>query len=317
MLCKKCGAEINEGSKFCGKCGAEVTPDVGTAEKPSVSLNIKSDKRKVPVWVIGVVAVAVIGIIAIIGFISVSGFHLKHEWTEATCTEPRTCVAGGETEGDPFGHTWMEASCTKPKTCSVCGETEGKALGHEWIEATCADARTCSVCGETEGKALGHNWIDATCTEPETCKVCGETQGQPAGHTWEEATCLVPAACTKCGVTEGGIGDHKYDSEYKCIYCGKIGAIELTRDNYSDYLIITHTGSSISVRSRGNYTFIDCIVGGSYVYNSINMGGVLAGSGMNWSLSLDSDGNASGNFYQLTSGIDIGIGKISGYVVIE
>jgi len=27
-------------------------------------------------------------------------------------------------------HQWSQATCTLPKTCSLCNKTEGKALGH-------------------------------------------------------------------------------------------------------------------------------------------------------------------------------------------
>lgn len=86
---------------------------------------------------------------------------MKHEWVEATCTEPRTCSAGGETEGEALGHTWVEAACTEPKTCSVCGETEGEALGHEWQEATYESPKTCSVCSLTEGEPLPQPYAEA------------------------------------------------------------------------------------------------------------------------------------------------------------
>ena len=86
---------------------------------------------------------------------SLAGCGHKHEWKEATCTEPKTCATCGETEGEPLGHTWVEATCTEPKTCSVCGETEGEPLGHTWVDATETEPKTCSVCGLTEGEPLG------------------------------------------------------------------------------------------------------------------------------------------------------------------
>ena len=46
----------------------------------------------------------------------------EHEWTEATCTEPKTCSVCGETEGDPLGHDFSEASFFKRGVCSRCGE---------------------------------------------------------------------------------------------------------------------------------------------------------------------------------------------------
>ena len=83
-----------------------------------------------------------------------TGCHINHDWQEATCTTPRTCLKGGETEGDALGHTWIEATCITPKTCSVCGETEGDALEHTWIEADYENPKTCSICGTTEGEKL-------------------------------------------------------------------------------------------------------------------------------------------------------------------
>ena len=134
-------------------------------------------------------------------------FH-QHTWRDATCTEPKTCIGCGETEGEALGHTWVDATCIEPKTCSVCGATEGGALGHTWVEATCTEPKTCSVCGATEGEALGHTWAEATCTEPKTCSVCSATEGEALGHTavWEikeadivAATRIMKLVCSVCG----------------------------------------------------------------------------------------------------------------------
>ena len=34
----------------------------------------------------------------------------------------------------PCEHEWTEATCFDPKTCTRCGETEGEALGHKWTD---------------------------------------------------------------------------------------------------------------------------------------------------------------------------------------
>ena len=83
-----------------------------------------------------------------------TGCHMSHEWQEATCTTPRTCKVGGETEGEALGHTWIDATCTMPRTCSVCAATEGEALGHDLTEANYQQAATCTVCGEIVGEPL-------------------------------------------------------------------------------------------------------------------------------------------------------------------
>lgn len=115
--------------------------------------------------------------------IVIAAWPCDHEWAEATCTEPATCIKCGETEGSALGHDWQEATCTEPKTCSRCGETRGD-VSHTWVDATCTEPATCSRCGETDGEALGHtveDWtvdVEATCTsegsKSGTCTVCGE-----------------------------------------------------------------------------------------------------------------------------------------------
>lgn len=100
-------------------------------------------------------------------------------------------------------HEWVEATCTAPKSCIKCGKTEGEALPHQWTEATCSAPKTCSVCGLTEGEKLPHTWADATCYEPKTCTVCGVTEGEPAGHMLSVADYQNPATCLICGETVG------------------------------------------------------------------------------------------------------------------
>ena len=109
-----------------------------------------------------------------------SGCCLKHEWAEATCDAPKTCIKCGETEGESLGHEWTEATCETPKNCARCGKTEGDALGHNWIEADCETPKTCSRCIKTEGEALGHKWLENTPNyqQPKTCEVCGKTEGE-------------------------------------------------------------------------------------------------------------------------------------------
>lgn len=100
-------------------------------------------------------------------------------------------------------HDWSEATCTAPKTCAKCGATEGSAAGHSWNEATCTAPKTCKTCGKSEGKAAEHSWSEATCTAPKACKVCGKTEGSVSGHSWKGATETTSKICTLCGASEG------------------------------------------------------------------------------------------------------------------
>ena len=117
-----------------------------------------------------------------------------HAWTEATCTEPKTCSLCGAIEGEPEGHDFTEATCTEPKTCSRCGASEGEPKEHDLSGVTCTEAGVCPRCGKTT-EPLGHDWVEATCTLPKTCRRCGLTEGEAPGHRMEDGV------CTQCGYT--------------------------------------------------------------------------------------------------------------------
>lgn len=91
-----------------------------------------------------------------------------HDWQDADCTSPRTCISCGETDGSALGHQWQEANCIMPRTCTVCGETSGAAADHHWIAASYSSPAYCDVCGITDGLSLGMPVIK--------CKVLGDSQ---------------------------------------------------------------------------------------------------------------------------------------------
>ena len=64
----------------------------------------------------------------------------KHEWADATCKTPKTCMSCGKTTGtiEPYHHQWKDATCVAPKICSLCGQTEGVALTtHKFVNDEC------------------------------------------------------------------------------------------------------------------------------------------------------------------------------------
>lgn len=70
-------------------------------------------------------------LLTIVMFLStLAGCSCEHEWSDATCTEPKICTKCEATEGDPAGHSWTDATCTSPKTCTSCNAIEGESLGH-------------------------------------------------------------------------------------------------------------------------------------------------------------------------------------------
>ena len=132
----------------------------------------------------------------------------KHDFTEATCSAPKTCKKCGETEGNPV-HQWKDATCTAPKTCKECGKTEGGMRSHSWAAATCTTPKTCKVCGATDGESLPHKWVEATCVTSKVCGSCGTGGGGPIPHN-EVVVPRVEATCVTYG----------YSAGKKCADCG-------------------------------------------------------------------------------------------------
>ena len=86
--------------------------------------------------------------------VAFSSCTCKHEWTNPTCTDPKTCTLCGDVEGAALLHNWKPATCTSPKICDNCSETEGEPMEHNWQDATPEKPKTCADCGATEGEKL-------------------------------------------------------------------------------------------------------------------------------------------------------------------
>ena len=95
------------------------------------------------------------------------------------------------TDEKPCEHNWTDATCTAPKTCSECGETDGAALGHNAIEVF-GQAPTCTEPGQT-------NFVYCDVCDKNLSEA---KEIAPLGHT-EETVAGKPATCTEAGKTEG------------------------------------------------------------------------------------------------------------------
>ncbi len=160
----------------------------------------------------------------------------EHQWTDATCTTPKTCSLCGKTEGKLAEHalvtdpsvdpTCTEAGKTTGEHCSVCGEvvkqqTEINASGHSWQAATCIKAAYCTICGTESGAKLDHDFADATCQSPKICKRCETKEGSALPHDYADATCIEAKTCNNCGAKDGEPLGHTY-SNNKCIRCKQV-----------------------------------------------------------------------------------------------
>lgn len=125
----------------------------------------------------------------------------SHNYTDATCGEPKTCAVCGITEGDPLGHTYADGLCVHcgekmpgfgdTDDCShVCEKT-----GH--IAPTCTEdgsyTYSCTKCDFSYVQIIpspGHHIVEASCEKPKACTLCGEAFEDSLGHRYEKGTCI-------------------------------------------------------------------------------------------------------------------------------
>ena len=162
---------------------------------------------------------------------------ITHDYTDATCTAPKTCTVCGVTEGEARGHNYVSV-VTDPDcissgyttyTCSTCGDSyitnEVIALGHDYDHAC---DTTCNRCYET--RTITHDYTDATCTAPKTCKVCGVTSGSALGHTY---TNDCDGTCNRCDHKRTPY-PHVYTHELCDVDCDVCGAVRTAPHLYTD-----------------------------------------------------------------------------------
>lgn len=111
-------------------------------------------------------------------------------FADEACTTPTTPDAQSV---KALGHDYTDATCSAPKTCKRegCDKTLGKAKDHSWLEPTCTDPYTCENCGATEAEALGHKYANACSTQCTRCKA-DITPGEHADNNGDRF-------CDACG----------------------------------------------------------------------------------------------------------------------
>ena len=160
------------------------------------------------------ILIKIISLILILSLTSCQGDKVcAHEWTDATCKTPRTCVKCNVTEGSVGDHVYTDATCENAQECKYCGVWYGLSLGHKYDPATCYKPKTCQRCGKQVGE-VSHTYCDATCTDPIICENCGQQTGEPIGHSpvtvVVDPTCSLDGAyttsCTECNeILESGV----------------------------------------------------------------------------------------------------------------
>lgn len=88
-------------------------------------------------------------LLAALILLALTGCCLLHEWSEADCANPQTCMYCGEQRGSPLPHQWTDATCTRAQECELCGQTAGAPLDHLWIDVPGESYKYCGLCDTT------------------------------------------------------------------------------------------------------------------------------------------------------------------------
>lgn len=206
-------------------------------------------------WLISVLGLLV-ALVCMAGFAACDNNDTcEHQWgdwtvtTKATCTEAgiseRKCTACGQTETstlEALGHDWTQATCSTPKTCKACAATDGEAAPHTYTLETVKDealksAASCTgaavyykscTCGAissqdadtfSSGDALAHH--DSEGDNDHACDTCGAAD--ITSHTFGEDACDTPAICSECGAAADQVPEHTdANLDHICDHnCGK------------------------------------------------------------------------------------------------
>ena len=182
----------------------------------------------------------------------VNGLANGHKVTGYNCVDTLKCNDCGEDVApSKIMHNFTDATCTSPRTCTLCGTTRGEAKGHKWSAATCTAPKTCTVCKATEGTAKGHNFKAATCTEAKVCVVCNTKEGSPLGHTTQNGV------CSRCN---GVFFKYSFDKaayylKTKGIYDNGVYSQGISSDD--QYTVVSYNPTTADIEISNVYMFDD------------------------------------------------------------
>ncbi|MBQ9859200.1 MAG: hypothetical protein IJO76_00790 [Clostridia bacterium] len=122
--------------------------------------------------------------------------------SDGDCLTADTCkVCEAVQPESELKHDWSDATCTAPKTCKDCGETEGVAMGHNWYKGVC---KTCNA-GVYD---IAENFDDASVTGPNGAWTLVSDAAYPFGQALKY-TRLGYECIIKMDFDDAGTADHK------------------------------------------------------------------------------------------------------------
>jgi len=118
--------------------------------------------------------------------------------------------------------------------------------------------------GEETATPCTHEWISATCTTPKTCSLCGDTEGEPSAisHSY------VQDICEHCGIIQLTLDN--YEDYIECSPTVKVG--NYSYDNYYDDYIIKSLKCSFEATGNTHYKYNNVTIHVKFShYDSLNV----------------------------------------------
>ncbi len=156
----------------------------------------------------------------------------NHQWLDANCSHPKTCLSCGTTEGTKINNEHAYAKNGEDYSCVYCGveapDGAFECTVHQWLDANCTNPKTCMHCGATEGSKIAnaHAWAESG--DWYACVFCDAMAPEDSceSHQWLNANCTYAKTCMKCGEQEGAkLADaHAYKKSgdwYACAFCNE------------------------------------------------------------------------------------------------
>ena len=211
-----------------------------------------------------------------------SGCSCQHVWTDASCTQPRTCTECGKTDGAALGHTVADWKTITASTCAAAGTAEG-------VCSTCAlpQTKTLPLPEHTAGSwsVLQPATASNAGIEIQNCTVCGtELNRREFTLSPEEQKALYIAQCSSYTYSSIARNPDSYKGEYAALRGEVIQVIEdglnytlrvnITRGSYgfwSDTILVTYTAKSSSEDRILEDDIIKMygMLGGTYTYETV------------------------------------------------
>lgn len=125
---------------------------------------------------------------------TITYYGTESQWKAVEISNENQAVYNATVIFSSCEHNWIDADCDDPKTCVICGKTEGKANGHNYVNGICVVCDYCSYkSARFELNETGASYIVTDCS----WSAIGELV-IPSTYNGLPVTCIADYAFSDC-----------------------------------------------------------------------------------------------------------------------